>query len=523
MSEMGILGMKSILLIFEVHQPFRLKRDFLWAKRAFRKLDKGGLTEHYFDSAADREVFERAAKKCYVPANAALLRAIERNADGESPVKLSFSLSGTFLDQCELYGKEVLEGFRQLARTGRVEFLGQTYYHSLSSLYQDKGEFEEQVREQGRAVKELLGASTTAFENTELVYNNSIAKAVASLGFKAICTEGAERVLGDRSPNYIYEAAESGGLKVILRNYRLTDDVGFRFSDRRWSEWPLTAEKYAFWLSKAEGDSVCIFPDYETFGEHHWPETGIHDFLAGLPGEILKRGDLKMELPSEYAGHHGAAGVLDVPEPQTISWADIERGTASWIGNSMQWAYFTSVREMEPLVKESGSRDVIRTWRLLGVSDHLYYMFTGGGGPGTVHSYFSPHGSAAEAFVCAQAAAFDFEWRVREIVDAANEPFEFHTEEGEKGFVGVRAWSLAGFRRALSKVPPESLLFHVKRGDFEAWAEGSLKDEALTKEMAELRRRKLNGETVRAELLRISTKQLNARKGYLKAMGLTIE
>jgi alpha-amylase len=189
----------------------------------------------------------------------------------------------------------------------------------------------------------------------------------------------------------------------------------------------------------------------------------------------------------------------------------------------MQWAYFTSVREMEPLVKESGSHEVIRTWRLLGVSDHLYYMFTGGGGPGTVHSYFSPYGSAAEAFVCAQAAAFDFEWRVREMIDAANEPFEFHTEEGEKGFIGVRAWSLAGFRRALSKVPPESLIFHEKRGDFEAWAEGSLKDEALAKEMAGLRRRKLNDETVRAELLRISTKQLNARKGYLKAMGMTIE
>jgi alpha-amylase len=522
LSGIGKRALKSILLIFEVHQPFRLKRDFLWAKRAFRKLDSGGLKDHYFDSAADREIFERAARKCYLPANAALLRAIEEEADGGRRAKLAFSISGTFLDQCELYGKEVLEGFRKLAGTGSVEFLGQTYYHSLSSLYQDKGEFEEQVRLQGRAVKELLGASTSTFENTELVYNNTIAKAIASLGFKAICTEGAERVLGARSSNYIYEAAGSGGLKVILRNYRLTDDVGFRFSDRRWSEWPLTASKYASWLSGAEGDSVCIFPDYETFGEHHWPETGIHDFLAKLPEEILKRDDLKMELPSEYAGQARAVDVLDVAEPQTISWADIERGTASWIGNSMQWAYFTSVREMEPLVKESGSQDVMRTWRLLGVSDHLYYMFTGGGGPGTVHSYFSPYGSAAEAFVGAQAAAFDFEWRVREAVDAANEPFEFHRSEGEKGFIGVRAWSLAGFWRAVSKVPPESLLFHLKRGDFVAWARGSLKDEDLAHEMEMLGRRKPTGETVRTEIRKLAAKRLNSRKAYLKALGLNL-
>ncbi|MGA1974951.1 MAG: DUF5752 family protein [Conexivisphaerales archaeon] len=523
MSEGGRHEMKSVLLMFEVHQPFRLKRDFLWAKRAFRKLEKGGLLEHYFDLRADREIFERASRKCYVPANAALLKSIEAQEDEGKPAKVSFSLSGTFLDQCELYGKEVLEGFKQLAGTGRVEFLGQTYYHSLSSLYQDKSEFKEEVEEHSRAVKELLGASTSTFENTELVYNNSIAKAVAGLGFRSICTEGADRVLGERSPNYLYDAPEGGGIKVLLRNYRLTDDVGFRFSDRRWSEWPLTAEKYASWLSTAEGECVCIFPDYETFGEHHWPETGIHDFLAYLPGEILKRPDLKMELPSEFVRGHRSAGVLDVPEPQTLSWADIERGTGSWIGNSMQWAYFTSVREMEPLVRESGSREVIRTWRLLGVSDHLYYMFTGGGGPGTVHSYFSPYGSAAEAFVSAQAAALDFEWRVRELVDAANEPFDFHREEGETGYIGVRAWSLVGFRDSLTKAPAESLLFHQKRGDFEAWAMGSLKDEPLAKELAALKLRRLPSATLRSELVRIVAKHLKERKLYLKALGLAIE
>lgn len=511
--------MVDILLIFEVHQPYRLRRDFFWGKRAFRRLRKGELFDYYFDREADREIFERASSKCYLPANQILLDLIDEHKSEKRCVEVSFSISGVFLEQCERFGKDVLESFRQLARTGKVEFLSQTYYHSLSSLYPNMEDFAEQVEEHRRALLELFGYRPKVFENTELIYNNGIARSVEDLGFDAICTEGAERILGSNSPNELYQAKGCKELKVLLRNYRLTDDIGFRFSARWWSEWPLTAEKYVNWLASTPGRYVCIFPDYETFGEHHWPETGIHEFLRALPREILKRENLRMATPSEVMAEDETVGTLDVPEPQTISWADVERTTGSWVGNVMQWAYFTSVRDMEKLVKESGDAELVRLWRCFQISDHLYYMFTAGGGPGAVHSYFSPYSNPVDAFIASQSTILDFEERVRMRTFAANEPFKFHKEEGEGGYTSIMACSLTGFYDVLSKAPMESIRFHSAKGDFEAWVRHSLLDADLADKIGELRGSGLDDEKLRSELRRIIHRNLSSRSARLKELG----
>ena len=230
------------------------------------------------------------------------------------------------------------------------------------------------------------------------------------MGYKGIYTEGVEKILGEKSPNYIYTPKGTKKIRVLLRNYKLTDDIGFRFSARWWPEWPLTADKYARWLSETKGECINIFPDYETFGEHHWPETGIHSFLQHLPDEILKFDHLQMVTPSEVVDKHASAGEIDVPEAGgTVSWADIQRDQSGWLGNVMQWAYYTTLRRLEPLIKEADDDEFLRLWRDFQTSDHLYYMFTAGGGPGEVHSYFSPYESPMDAFVAAQTLLNDFE------------------------------------------------------------------------------------------------------------------
>jgi alpha-amylase len=291
-------------------------------------------------------------------------------------------------------------------------------------------------------------------------------------------------------------------LKVLLRNYKLTDDIGFRFSARWWNEWPLTADKYASWLAGTPGHVINIFPDYETFGEHHWPETGIHEFLRHLPSEILKFWHLHMTTPSEVVEKYPAQGELDVPElGGTVSWADLERDASCWLGNTMQWAYYTSLRKLEPLVKEASDKEFLKMWRYFQISDHLYYMFTAGGGPGEVHSYFSSFNTPIDAFVTAQSAILDFENRVRLSAIVANEPFLFHSGEGDKYFTGVMAWSLKGLEAALRKVNVGSVEFHNARGDLEKWAEKSLQDQDLAGQLKKIRASRLKGESLREALV----------------------
>jgi alpha-amylase len=418
-------------------------------------------------------------------------------------------LSGVFLEQCEAFDKDVLESFKQLAKTGCVEFLNQTYYHSIASLYPEKDEFIEQIKLHKQAVEGLLGTELKVFENTELLYNNAVARVAEELGYKGIYTEGIERILKEKSPNFVYTPKGCSRIRLLLRNYKLTDDIGFRFSARWWSEWPLTAEKYACWLAMTGGQCISIFPDYETFGEHHWPETGIHEFLKHLPDKILEHENLRMATPSEVIDSHKPVGEVDVPETSgTISWADIQRDSSGWLGNAMQWAYYKTLLRLKPLVEEAEDKELLRLWRCFQTSDHLYYMFTAGGGPGEVHSYFSPYESPADAFVVAHSALLDFESRVRNAVLTANEPFLFYKGVGENSFTGIMAWSLKGFAKAVKRVDVTALDFHNTRGDFEMWAQNSLRDKLLAQKLAQARVKRLKGERLRSFLAEVTEKHL---------------
>jgi alpha-amylase len=501
----------DIVLVFEVHQPHRLKRKVFWENKVFKRLSKEELFDYYFDNQTDREIFKRAARKCYFPSNQILLDLIDAHKTERRPVKVSFSISGVFLEQCEMFEKDLFESFKQLAETHRVEFLDQTYYHSISSLYPDKTEFIEQVKLHRETVKSFLGFEPNVFENTELLFNNTIAEIVENLGYRGIFTEGIERILRGKSPNYLYTPKGSKKIKILLRNYKLTDDIGFRFSSRLWSEYPLTADKYASWLASTEGACINIFPDYETFGEHHWPETGIHDFLRHLPEEILKWGKLQMATPSEVIEKEASAGEIDVPEKGgTVSWADIQRDSSGWLGNTMQWAYYTSLRRLEPIINEADDAEFLRLWRYFQTSDHLYYMFTAGGGPGEVHSYFSPYESPMDAFAVAHSLLLDFESRLRLATLTANEPFLFHTGTGEDNFTGVMSWSLKGFVKALRTVDVKALEFHNRRGDFEPWAENSLQDKVFARDLEKARAAKLTGEALRNVLEKVAQKRYSA-------------
>jgi alpha-amylase len=499
----------DVVFVFEVHQPHRLRRNLHWQNQLFKRTRKTDLFSYYFDHEIDREVFMRAARKCYYPSNQILLEQIDAHKRSRKQAKFAFSISGVFLEQCEKFEPDLLETFKQLAQTGKVEFLNQTYYHSVAGLYPEKDEFIEQVRMHQDLIKSLLGYTAKVFENTELLYNNAIAQTIESLGYHGIYTEGVEKVLGDKSPNYLYNAKTTEGkLRVLLRNYKLTDDIGFRFSARWWPEWPLTADKYARWLAEAVGECINIFPDYETFGEHHWPETGIHDFLHHLPDEILKWGTLRMATPTEALEAHKPHGEVDVPEAKgTVSWADVERDSTGWLGNTMQWAYYTSIRRLEPLIREAADPELLRLWRNFQTSDHLYYMFAKGGAPGEVHSYFSPYENPLNAYVSAQTSILDYEARVRTITQAANEAFLFYTGAGEENYTGIAAFSLKGFIKGIETVSKEALEFHNQRGDFANWAAYSLQDPILEQKLKLPTVMKAKGEVLRKKLVTLAQKR----------------
>ena len=496
--------MTDIVFVFEVHQPHRLRRDFFWGNNFLKRVKKTELFDYYFDHVVNRQVFDRACRKCYFPSNQILLDLIDKYKNERKKVKVSFSISGIFLEQCEMFNKDLLESFKQLAETGCVEFLGQTYYHSLASLYPEREEFIEQVKMHQQTMKDLLGYTPKVFENTELLYNNAIAKTIEKMGYKGIFTEGVERILHGKSPNHLYTPKGCKKTKILLRNYKLTDDIGFRFSARWWSEWPLTADKYASWLAATPGQCVSIFPDYETFGEHHWPETGIHEFLKHLLGDVLKWWHLHMATPSEVVEKYASVEEIDVPElGGTVSWADLERDASCWLGNTMQWAYYTSVRRLEPIVRETEDKKFLRMWRYFQTSDHLYYMFTAGGGPGEVHSYFSHFRTPIDAHVTAQSAILDFENRIRLASIAANEPFLFYTGVGEKRYTGTMAWTLRGLLEALQEVNIKSVEFHNRRRDFEKWAKVSLRDNTLARELKKVKLSKLKGEKLRRSMVKV--------------------
>lgn len=395
--------MPGICFYFQVHQPLRVKR--------YRIFDIG--RDHaYFNGDGDdnlnnRAVLAKVSEKCYLKANRIFLNLL----NCQPKLKISFSISGILLDQLEKDFPEVLDSFKDLARTGRVEFLAETYYHSLSFLY-SKEEFKRQVNQHRLKRKKLFGQWPKTFRNTELIYNNDIAKAVEALGFGAILAEGADHVLGWRSPNFLYRPDRTRRLKLLLKNYRLSDDVAFRFSSRDWSEFPLTAPKFAEWLAAVNGggEIINLFMDYETLGEHQWEETGIFEFLKALPEEILKNPDNYFVTPSEAARRYRPVAELDIP--YFVSWADIERDLSAWLSNSMQKEALEKVFSLEKKILGKRDKRLLEDWRRLQTSDHFYYMCTKWFADGDVHKYFNPYESPYDAFISYMNALKDLELRL---------------------------------------------------------------------------------------------------------------
>lgn len=392
---------KSICLYFQVHQPTRL--------RQYRFFDIG-KDSHYYDDFANRTILKRIAQKCYLPMNELLLEQIKEQ---KGRFKVAFSISGSALEQFDRYAPEVLDSFRALAETGCVEFLCETYYHSLAALGSD-AEFKHQVLKHKAAIEHYFGVTPTAFRNTELIYSDTIGSQVYDMGFKTMLTEGARHIMGWKSPDFVYCDEMQPKLKLLLRNYGLSDDVAFRFSDRGWSGWPLTADKFTGWLRDADGQIVNLFMDYETFGEHQSADCGIFDFMKALPSAVIADGEFEFVTPTEATKKHKVADCLSVPEP--ISWADEERDVTAWLGNDLQHDAFNKLYSLTEKLAIINDSMLWNDFGHLQESDHLYYMCTKFFSDGEIHQRFNPYDTPYEAFINYMNALSDFMIRVNEML-----------------------------------------------------------------------------------------------------------
>ncbi|TSC57979.1 MAG: alpha-amylase [Candidatus Peregrinibacteria bacterium Greene0416_19] len=394
----------NICFYFQVHQPYRL--------RDLRITEIGRDGVDYFDHAKNGAIFRKVAEKCYLPANALMLELLRQYP----AFRISYSLSGVFLDQCEEYGTDVLASFQALAATGQVEFLAETYYHSLASI-RSLPEFCDQVSMHVSRIQELFGKTPRVFRNTELIYKNEIAQMAREMGFEGILAEGADHLLAGRSPNEPFRpprfdlprdvsrliadhrplTKQSNDMLILLKNYRLSDDVAFRFSDRSWIGFPLTADTFTDWLIAGGGFCVNLFMDYETFGEHQWADTGIFEFIHALPRIWRERG-VGTATPSQIVDAWASRQTHVYDAHAVISWADIERDLSAWLGNRIQHAAVDGIYGLEQAVKETGDPELLRSWRKLQTSDHFYHMSTKYWSDGDVHKYFSPYESPYEAY-----------------------------------------------------------------------------------------------------------------------------
>ncbi|MEK7650609.1 MAG: glycoside hydrolase family 57 protein [Patescibacteria group bacterium] len=395
--------MPSVCFYFQVHQPHRVKK--------YRVFDIGQDANYFNDNSEEKtnneKIFKKVAEKCYLPTNQVLLELLEKHPE----FRVSFSISGVALEQMEMYAPAVLESFQKLVQTGRVELLSETYHHSLAYLYSPT-EFRKQVRLHRKKIIDLFNVEPEIFRHTELIYNNNLANEVAGLGFRGILAEGADHILGWRSPNFVYRPKGLKNTGLLLKNYKLSDDIAFRFSSKDWSEWPLGAEKFASWVSalNGSGEVVNLFMDYETFGEHQWADTGIFDFLRALPTEILKNSDNNFVTVSEAIQKYQPRDEIDAPE--FYSWADTERDLSAWLSNPMQQDAARKIYSLEKNILKTKDQNLINNWRRLLTSDHLYYMCTKWWHDGDVHKYFSPYESPYEAFISYMNAVKDLELRI---------------------------------------------------------------------------------------------------------------
>lgn len=388
---------RTLCLYFQVHQPVRLRKYHFFDI---------GKNNDYYDDFANRTYTRKIADRCYLPANRVILELIKKYGKN---FKVAFSITGLAIEQFQKYAPEVIDSFKELAATGSVEFLAETYSHSLACLV-DEAEFKRQVKRHSEVMKDLFGMKPVTFRNTELVYSDEIGEMVANMGYTTMLTEGARHILGWKSPNYLYTNSINPKLRLLLKNFRLSDDIAFRFSDQNWDQWPLTAEKYVSWLTAADGEIVNLFMDYETFGEHQSAGTGIFDFLAALPGQVFANSDFEFLTPKEAAAKHQPVAPLHVPYP--ISWADEERDLTAWLGNELQNEAFEELYKTREKVNALKDETLIHDYNCLQASDHFYYMCTKLFADGDIHSYFTPYATPYEAFINYMNVLSDFILRV---------------------------------------------------------------------------------------------------------------
>lgn len=395
--------MKTVCLFFQIHQPFRHRR--------YRFFDIGN-DHYYYDDYTNESIMRKIAQKSYLPTNKLLLKLATRLKD---KFKVSFSISGLALEQFELYAPEVIESFQNLAKTGCVEFLSETYSHSMASL-KDKTIFEEQVKLHDQIIFRLFGQKPRVFRNTEMIYSDEIGAQIAEMGFNAMLTEGAKHVLGWKSPNYVYVNAINPRLKVLMRNFKLSDDIAFRFSNTNWADYPLTADKFVNWLEKAnpKEEVFNLFLSYESIGERQPKESGIFDFLEDFVLKTANHTSLKLATPSEVIEDLQPVSAVSVPYP--ISWADNERDLTAWLGNGMQKEAFEKLYNLRQQIKRCTDTELIKDWNYLQVSDHFYYMSTKYFSDGEVHSYFNPFDTPYEAFINYMNVLSDFKIRLNSLV-----------------------------------------------------------------------------------------------------------
>lgn len=429
--------MLTVCPYFHVHQPLRIKR--------YRVFDIGNDSE-YFNASDETDlnngkVLRKVAEKSYLPTTQILGELLQKHPE----FRFAFSFSGVVLDQFEMYAPHVLEAFQKLVKTGRVEILADTYHHSLAFFY-SRPEFERQVALHAKRIYELFGVIPRVFRNTELSYTNDLAKWCEDNGYLGIMAEGWDPILGWRSPNYVYQPKGLSKIKVLLKNYKLSDDVAFRFSNRGWESWPLSAPTYAQWIHAHHGDgqTVNLFMDFETFGEHQWEDTGIFNFLRVLPEELLRHGDTGFKTPTETILAYPSVGEIDVPH--ILTWADTDRDLTAWTGNDIQKDALKSIYALENDVMETQDSALIETWRKLQTSDHFYYMCTKWSNDGDVHAYFSPYESPYDAYIAFMNAISDLQLRVTEVLRRKRETSTIRTPS---------FWSrlLAWLKRLISRAP----------------------------------------------------------------------
>lgn len=404
---------RGIVLYLHAHQPFRIRK--------YGAFDTAYNHDYFEDPEyeSDRnneQVFRKVADKSYRPMN----RLLEKMLNQYPDFKISLSITGIFLEQAELWAPDVIESFKRLVNTGRVEIVSETYHHSLAFFY-DRSEFEYQVKLHRQKIRDVFGVETSVFRNTELSYNDELAKWADDYGFKGILAEGWDPVLQWRSPNYVYSPVNTNNIRLLMKNYKLSDDVAFRFSDQGWSQWPLNANTYNDWLNDSIDDKsiVNLFMDYETFGEHQWEHTGIFDFFESFIGKWLEKQGNTFHTVSGAIDSYESVGEISMKD--TVTWADSERDLTAWTGNGMQREALRYIYEMKKEIMATNDITLIDDWRKLQISDHFYYMCTKWLNDGDVHAYFSPYSSPYDAFLYYMNSLRDLRWRLRQAQDKGSE------------------------------------------------------------------------------------------------------